>query len=90
MHGPDGHGYENESVFAAVEPPSRVVIDHQSNPRYRLTILLAPSPGGTTVSWSQVFESEKTASRLETIVGPGNEQNLDRLAAEVSRGPSGA
>lgn len=85
MHGPDGHSYENESSFAEVDPPSKVVIEHRSNPRYRLTILLEPSPRGTLVSWSQAFESEKTASRLETIVGPGNEQNLDRLAAEVDR-----
>jgi uncharacterized protein YndB with AHSA1/START domain len=85
MHGPDGHDYPNESVFEAVEP-GRVVIHHLSTPRYRLTITLTASPAGTTVSWTQAFESARMGSRLASIVVPGNEQNLDRLAAEVAGG----
>jgi uncharacterized protein YndB with AHSA1/START domain len=85
MHGPDGHDYKNESVFEIVEP-GRVVIRHVSEPRYRLTILLTPSAAGTLVSWSQAFDDARVGSRLERIVVPGNEQNLDRLAAEVARG----
>jgi uncharacterized protein YndB with AHSA1/START domain len=85
MHGPDGRNYQNESRFAEVEAPGTVVIQHVSEPRYRLTIRLAPSAAGTVVSWSQLFESEKAASRLQHIVVPANEQNLDRLAAEVLR-----
>jgi len=85
MHGPDGRNYKNESRFAEVETPGRVVIQHVSEPRYLLTILLAPSAAGTVVSWSQAFESDLAASRLASIVVPANEQNLDRLAAEVLR-----
>jgi uncharacterized protein YndB with AHSA1/START domain len=83
MHGPDGHAYENESVFAAIQPPRRFVIEHVSQPRYRLTIELTASAAGTLVSWSQAFESARVGSRLERIVVPANEQNLDRLTAEV-------
>jgi uncharacterized protein YndB with AHSA1/START domain len=86
MHGPNGASYPNESVFAEVEPPTRVVVQHESKPRYRLTITLAPSAGGTTVSWAQTFESADIARRVERIVVPANEQNLDRLSAEVLRG----
>lgn len=86
MHGPDRGDYPNESVFAEIEPPSRIVIEHVSAPKYRLTITLAPSAGGTTVTWAQTFESAEVASRIEQIVVPANEQNLDRLSAEVSRG----
>ncbi len=85
MHGPDGRTYRNESLFAQVEAPGTVVIQHVSEPRYLLTIRLAPAGAGTVVSWSQAFESEKAASRLQHIVVPANEQNLDRLAAEVLR-----
>ncbi len=85
MHGPDGGSYPNESVFAEVEPPSKVVVQHESKPKYTLTITLAPSAVGTTVSWAQAFESADIASRLEHIVVPANEQNLDRLSAEVLR-----
>jgi len=86
MHGPDGHNYPNESVFADIEAPRKVVIQHVVEPKFRLTILLAPSAGtgaGTLVSWSQAFEGPEVASRIEHIVVPANEENLDRLSAEV-------
>ena len=83
MHSPNGGNPENESVFETVEPPDKVVIRHISQPLYRLTIQLAGSPGGSTVSWSQQFDDPQVASRIEKIVVPANEQNLDRLTAEV-------
>ena len=108
MHGPDGRNYRNESVFREIEHPRKIVIQHVSGPKYRLTIVLAPSAAartgtpssrrsrprasargqGTVVSWSQAFESSKVASDIEHIVVPANEQNLDRLSAEVLRKPS--
>lgn len=89
MHGPDGRNYPNESVFAEVEPPGKVVVQHVSAPRYLLTITLAPSEGGTSVSWAQTFESAEIASSIEHIVVPANEQNLDRLSSEVMRESGG-
>jgi uncharacterized protein YndB with AHSA1/START domain len=86
MHGPDGGNYDNESVFAEVEPQAKVVIEHVSKPKYRLTITLTPSPSGTTVSWVQLFEKPDVARGIAHIVIPGNEQNLDRLTAEVLAG----
>jgi hypothetical protein len=41
------------------------------------------------VSWSQAFEKSEVARRIEHIVVPANEQNLDRLSAEVLRVPPG-
>lgn len=83
MHGPDGRSYDNESTFAVVEPPTKVVIEHVSEPKYVLTIELAPRGSETTVSWAQAFASDFMAERLKHIVVPANEQNLDRLTAEV-------
>jgi uncharacterized protein YndB with AHSA1/START domain len=83
MRGPDGREYPNESVFAEIEPPRKVVVQHVSEPKFRLTIELASSAVGTVISWSQTFESSEVASRIEHIVVPANEQNLDRLSAEV-------
>jgi len=85
MHGPNGGNYPNESVFAEIESPTKIVIEHVSGPQYRLTIGLASSPAGTLVSWSQAFEKSDVARRIEHIVVPANEQNLDRLTAEVLR-----
>ena len=88
MHGPNGGNYPNESVFAEIESPTKIVIEHVSKPKYRLTIVLASSAAGTLVSWSQAFEDPDVASRIEHIVVPANEQNLDRLSAEVLREPA--
>ena len=85
MHGPDGHSYANESMFVEIEPPRKVIIQHVSNPRYLMTIALTPMASGTLVSWSQAFEDSRVGQRLESIVVPANEQNLDRLTAEVLR-----
>jgi hypothetical protein len=88
MHGPDGRNYPNENLFAEIDMPTKVVVQHVSEPKFRLTIALARSEAGTVVSWAQTFESSDVAGRVEHIVVPANEQNLDRLSAEVMRRPN--
>lgn len=84
MHGPNGKNYPNESTFREIERGRRVVIHHVSQPRYLLTVTLEPAAdGGTVVRWEQAFEDPRVASGLEHILVPANEQNLDRLSAEV-------
>jgi AraC family transcriptional regulator len=87
LHGPNGGNYPNECVFAEIEPARRIVIEHVSPPRYRLTLDLSSTPDGTLVSWSHAFESSDVARRIEHIVVPANDENLDRLTAEVLRDP---
>ena len=88
MHGPFLKNYQNDSVFADIEAPRKLVIEHVSEPKFRLTIGLAASPKGTLVSWSQDFENPEVAKQIAHIVVPANEQNLDRLSAEVARKPT--
>lgn len=85
MHGPERGQYANESVFAEIESARKVVIQHVSKPRYLLTITLNPSAAGTVVGWSQAFEDPEVGKRIEHIVVPANEENLDRLSKEVLR-----
>jgi uncharacterized protein YndB with AHSA1/START domain len=83
MHSPHGGNPENESVFELIEP-QKIVIRHISKPLYRLTIDLLPTAaGGTIVSWSQEFDDAVLAKRIEKVVVPANEQNLDKLTVEV-------
>jgi uncharacterized protein YndB with AHSA1/START domain len=84
MHGPDGANYPNESVFVAIEPGRKVVIDHVCQPLFRLTVELEPSASGTLVHWTQVFTDAAVAAAVAHIVEPANDQNLARLAAEVA------
>jgi uncharacterized protein YndB with AHSA1/START domain len=88
MHGPDGQNYPNENVFVEIEAPRKVVVQHVSEPKFRLSIELAStSAAGTLVSWSQVFENAEIGRKIESIVVPANEQNLDRLTVEVLGSP---
>jgi uncharacterized protein YndB with AHSA1/START domain len=86
MHGPDGSSYPNASVFADIEPDRKVVIDHVCQPFFRLTVELQPTPTGTQLTWAQAFADPAVAEAVRHIVEPSNEQNLDRLAAEVANG----
>ena len=85
MHGPDGNSYPNESVFAEIEPNRKVVVDHVCQPFFRLTVELSPAAQGTHLHWAQAFADPAVAEAVRHIVEPSNEQNLDRLVAEVAR-----
>jgi len=87
MHSPNGGNAANESIFEVVEPPRKIVIRHISLPLYRLTVELTQSSTGTSVSWSQEFDDANLARRIAKVIVPANEQNLDRLTAEVIGGP---
>jgi hypothetical protein len=83
MHSPNGGSPLNESIFEVIQPPHKIVIRHLSLPLYRLTVEILPSKNGSTVSWSQEFDDAEVARRIEKVVGPANEQNLDWLCVEV-------
>jgi uncharacterized protein YndB with AHSA1/START domain len=83
MMGPDGTAYPNQAVFAVIEPERRVVIKHVNQPHFQLSITLEPSATGTLLRWDQTFEDAAVAQAVKHIVEPANEQNLDRLAAEL-------
>ena len=79
MVGPDGARYPNENVFTALEPASCVVIRHDCEPFFTLTVQLSEVAGGTHVLWQQAFDDKHVAQALKAMVEPANEQNLDRL-----------
>ena len=84
MHGPDGADYPNESVFREVTP-GRIVFDHLSGHHFEMTITLVAQAGGTLVGWRQLFDTAAEKERIAPFVSVANEQNLDRLEAEVLR-----
>lgn len=87
LHGPDGADYPNENVFRDLDPPTRVVIEHMSTDHhFFLTITFEASTGQTLVGWRQVFDTAEEKRRVAPVVEQANEQNLDRLQAEVARG----
>ena len=83
MHGPDGQDHANLSVFREVAP-ERIVFDHLSGHHFEMTITFSAQGGKTLVGWRQVFDTAAERERIAPFVTEANEQNLDRLAAEVS------
>ena len=86
LHGPDGANYPNESVFVEVVKPERIVFDHLSDHWFRMTITLSARPANQTlITWHMLFETAAERDRIQAIVVEANEQNLDRLEAELAR-----
>jgi uncharacterized protein YndB with AHSA1/START domain len=84
MHGPDGKNYPNENRFTEVVALQRVVVEHLGAPHhFVLTITFAAQGARTLVGWRQVFDTAEEKQRIAAFVLPANEQNLDRMAAEV-------
>lgn len=86
MHGPDGRDYPNRNVFVALEPGARLVIRHDCDPFFTLTVRMAAVEGGTRLQWEQAFDDAGTAHAVRNIVVPANEQNLDRLTRVLVHG----
>ena len=87
MHSPNGANYLNESEFFEITPNALVRIRHLSAPEFTLSISLYPRGSHTLVCWEQTFDDPKVAESIRHIVEPANEQNLDRLTAEVAGKP---
>lgn len=83
MHGPDGKDYPNENRFTRVVADQLFEIEHLNGHHFLLTIELVPMQGGTEVRWRQTFDTVEHHERIAQFVATANEQNLDRLAAEV-------
>jgi hypothetical protein len=90
MHGPDGGDYPNQSEFLEIVPNSVVRIKHVNLPHFELSISLEPGATGTLVTWVGAFENQEFAENRRQFLETANEQNLDRLAREVSAGTQGA
>ncbi len=87
LHGPDGADHPNDNRFTDIVAPERIVVEHLSaTHHFLLTITLAAEGAGTRVGWRQRFDTAAEKARIAAFVTPANEQNLDRLAAEVLRG----
>jgi uncharacterized protein YndB with AHSA1/START domain len=85
MHGPDGKNYPNESRFARIVPGELLEIEHLSGHHFVLSIALQASAEGTQVRWRQTFDTVEHYDRIAQFVAGANEQNLQRLGAEVLR-----
>ncbi|MCV2350921.1 SRPBCC domain-containing protein [Paucibacter sp. Y2R2-4] len=85
MHGPDGANYPNESRFTRIQADRLFEIEHLNGHHFVLTLELQASEAGTQVSWCQTFDNVAHYEALAPFVAQANQENLERLAAEVLR-----
>jgi uncharacterized protein YndB with AHSA1/START domain len=86
MLGPDGARYPNHNQFTRLEPARAWALRHLGKPDFTLELTLEPEPGGCLITWRQAFASREEFNAMLPVIVPANEQNLDRLHAELERG----
>ncbi len=85
MHGPDGANYENESEFVEIAENERIVFNHIVNPLFQMVITFEEVEGKTKFGFRTIFENEGICNQLKLICIPSNEENFDRLEAELQK-----
>lgn len=84
MHGPNGADYPNHSRFVEITPPERLAFRHLGSMHaFDVVIDLAARGLRTQVTFRMAFDDAEEAERVKMYVVPANEENFDRLEAEL-------
>lgn len=84
MRGPDGVEHKNESVFVEIVKPERIVFRHVSGPEFQVTATFAERAGKTRVTFQMLFDTAAACEKVKRFAVGANEQNFDRLEAELA------
>jgi len=85
MHGPDGANYQNESIFLEIIKPHKIIIRHNCQPFFTLTIDIQDLDDGALVEFHQDFDSEEFANSMMNFLTEANKQVLERLSSIVTK-----
>ncbi len=90
MHGPDGTDYRNEWVFAEVVRPERLVMDHVTGPRFRMTATFEERGGKTLLTWRSTFASAADLAHVvkEFHADEGLRENAEKLGEYLGAEPA--
>ncbi len=84
MHGPDGTVYENTSRFDEVTP-ERIVLQHlDPEHAFRMSMTLDNENDRTRLTWRMLFDTTEGYEKVCGFVPRCNEENFDRLEAELA------
>ncbi len=86
MHGPDGTDYDNKVIFEEITEPSRIVMRHlDPNHEFQVTATFEESgTSQTRLTFRMFFDDAAECQKVKSFVIEANEQNLDRLEAELT------
>jgi len=85
MHGPDGTNYPNEIQYLEIEKPSRIVFEHTNGPCFHVTATFEDLGKRTKINFHASFRNADEFNRVKDFAILGNEQNFDRIEAELSK-----
>ena len=86
MHGPDKGNYHNECEFIKIDRPSLIAWKRYSKPLFQVVATFDEMPGGKTkVIFRMIFDTAEECAKLKVYVVDKNEENFDRLEAELSK-----
>lgn len=81
---PDGARYPMDKTFVEVARPRRIVVaHHQAGHDFTMTMDYEEVSGGTRLTWRTRFATPEQLAAVEQAFAAANEQNFDRLAAEM-------
>jgi uncharacterized protein YndB with AHSA1/START domain len=86
MHGPDGVDYRNKHVYREVVRPERLVLFHESQPNFQMTVNFVSLGDKTQVSVQMLFETAALRDKVIRDVGAveGLNQTLNRLGERLA------
>ncbi|MFO1023347.1 MAG: SRPBCC domain-containing protein [Planctomycetales bacterium] len=86
MHSPNGVDHPNDVRFLEMTRPERIVLDHLTEPHYfRVIATFEPRGNDTFLSFRMIFTSKERFDQAIKYVRPSNEQNFDRLEAQLAK-----
>ena len=86
MRMPGGATYAMDKTFVEVDRPRRIVVaHHQAGHDFTMTMEYAEVAGGTRLAWRTRFATPEQLAPVKDAFLAANEQNFDRLAAELER-----
>ena len=84
MHAPDGKNFPQEVVFVEITKPERIILDHVSQPKFRITATFEARGNQTFATFHQLFDSADDCKNIRPIATPVNEQLFDKMAAQLA------
>ena len=86
MHGPERGNYRNECTFAVIREPELLIWDRQSKPLFRVEVVFEETgENETRVIFKQKFETAGECSKIKAFTVGKNDENMDRLEAELKK-----
>lgn len=86
MHGPEKGHYRNEVEFIAISPPECIHWKRHSQPYFQIYATFAALSGHRTrVTFQMLFDTPEECAKLRPYVVDKNEENMDRLEAQIAQ-----